>query len=177
MVRAIFWRYLRAAPVTGAAALLCACLAVLLPTVLRAAVSGIVTGCEFTPYLPFVLVSALTLRASLASAVALTSAAVMGGMFGGFRAYELPCFASASAIFLGASAVIIAIAIVGRHVLFALLKPDRDGGGLVFSLEKGEVWASWYGNDVPVCLGTQRKVAELMEDFLAQGQAKRVTRE
>jgi hypothetical protein len=158
-------------PVTGWPALICAILAVLLPTTVRAGLSGVVTGCEFTPYLPFVLISAIVLRGWLASAVALTSAAIMGGVFGGFRTYELPCFASASAMFLAASAVMIAVAVLGRHVLFALLKPGRDAGGLVFSLERGEVWASWYGNDVPVRLGTQRKVAEMMEDFLAQGKA------
>jgi hypothetical protein len=164
-------------PVTGWPALACAILAVLVPTTVRAAASGVVTGCEFTPYLPFVLISAIVLRAWLASAVPLASAAIMGGMFGGFRAYELPCFASASAMFLGASAVMISVAILGRHVLFALLKPGRDAGGLVFSLEKGEVWASWYGNDVPVRLGNQRKVAEMMEDFLAQGKQTHLNRE
>lgn len=177
MVRGVFWRCLRAMPVTGWPALACAILAVLVPTTVRAAASGVVTGCEFTPYLPFVLISAIVLRAWLASAVPLASAAIMGGMFGGFRAYELPCFASASAMFLGASAVMISVAILGRHVLFALLKPGRDAGGLVFSLEKGEVWASWYGNDVPVRLGNQRKVAEMMEDFLAQGKQTHLNRE
>lgn len=178
MVRAIFWRYLRAAPITGAPVLLCACIAVFLPTLLRAAVSGVVTGCEFTPYLPFVLASAILLRGGLAAAIALMSAAIMGGLFGGLRAYELPCFASAAAIFLASSAVMIGIAMIGRRVLTALLRPDRDTGGLVFSLEKGEVWASWYGHDVPVCLGSQRKVAEMMEDFLAQVQVgKRLNRE
>jgi hypothetical protein len=64
----------------------------------------------------------------------------------------------------------ISIGAVARLVLDALQKPHRDSGGLVFSLEKGEVWASWYGQDVPVRLGSQRKVAEMMEDFLAQEQ-------
>ena len=36
------------------------------------------------------------------------------------------------------------------------------------SLEQGEVWASWYGQAAPVNLGSQRKVSEMMEDFLAQ---------
>ena len=43
-----------------------------------------------------------------------------------------------------------------------------SAGGIVFSLEKGEVWASWYGHGAPVHLGSQRKVSEMMEDFLAQ---------
>jgi hypothetical protein len=43
-------------------ALLCGIFAVALPTAIRAAIDGVVTGCEFTPYLPFVLFSAILLR-------------------------------------------------------------------------------------------------------------------
>lgn len=168
MIQAAFWRYLRAVPIGGWPSFLCALAAVALPTFLRVVVNGVVTGCEFTPYLPFVLISALILRGWLAGTVALTSVAIMGGLFDGFRIHALPCFASSAAMFLAASAVMIVIAVGGRKLLSALLKPARDSGGLIFSLEKGEVWASWYGDDVPVRLGTQRKVAEMMEDFLAQ---------
>jgi hypothetical protein len=45
---------------------------------------------------------------------------------------------------------------------------DETLGGIVFSLEKGQVWASWYGRGAPVLLGSQRKVSEMMQDFLAQ---------
>jgi hypothetical protein len=45
---------------------------------------------------------------------------------------------------------------------------DESAGGIVFSLEKGEVWASWYGQGAPVLLGSQRKVSEMMSDYLAQ---------
>ena len=45
---------------------------------------------------------------------------------------------------------------------------DESLGGIVFSLERGEVWASWYGNAPPVLLGSQRKVSEMMQDFLKQ---------
>ena len=168
MIRGAFWRYFRVVPIGGWPALLCASAAVALPTALRATVHGVVTGCEFTPYLPFVLISALLLRGWLSGAVAVTSVAIMGGLFNGFQNYALPCFASSAAMFLAASALMIAIAVGGRKLLTALLKPNRDAGGLIFSLEKGEVWASWHGDDVPVRLGTQRKVAEMMEDFLAQ---------
>ena len=41
-------------------------------------------------------------------------------------------------------------------------------GGIVFSLEKGQAWASWYGQESHVQLGPQGEVAEMMEDFLAQ---------
>ena len=177
MARARSWRWLRTLPVTGWRALLCASLAIALPTVVRAVMSGAVTGCEFTPYLPFVFLSAILLRWWLAGAVALTSTAVMAGFFAGSPAFELPCFASAAGIFIASSAMMIGIAVLTRSVIARLQKPDDDAGGLVFSLEKGEVWASWYGHEAPVRLGAQRKVAEMMEDFLAQVQlGKRLNR-
>ena len=177
MVRAKFSRWLRALPIAGWPAIFCAFAVVALPTVIRAAVSGVVTGCEFTPYLPFVLVSALLLRWWLAGGVALSAVAIMGGIFEGWKSLHLPCFFSAAAMFLTASAAMITIAVFARRLLISLLKPDT-AGGLIFSLEKGEVWASWYGHEVPVRLGTQRKVAEMMEDFLAQVKVgKRLNRE
>jgi len=165
-------------PVSGWQALLVAAVAVVVPTAVRAAMSGTVTGCEFTPYLPFVLLGAILLRWWLAGAVALTSVAIMGGFFQGSTTFELPCFISAVSVFLAASAAMIGVGIIVRLVLDALQKPSRDSGGLVFSLEKGEVWASWYGQDLPVRLGSQRKVAEMMEDFLAQERvAKRLNKD
>lgn len=170
MARARFWQWLRMLPMGGWQSLLCAFLAVALPTAVRAAVSGVVTGCEFTPYVPAVFLSAILLRWWLAGAVALTSTAIMGGIFEGSRGIELPCFASAAGIFIASSALMIGIAVVTRSVIARLQKPNDDAGGLVFSLEKGEVWASWYGHDAPIRLGAQRKVTEMMEDFLAQVQ-------
>ena len=178
MARDNLWRWLRALPLGGWPALVCAFVAVALPTGVRAAVSGVVTGCEFTPYLPFVLVSAIMLRWWMAAIVALASTAIMGGLLEGLQGLHLPCFASSAGMFLASSALIIAVAVVGRRVLLGLLKRHGDSGGLIFSLEKGDVWASWYGHDAPVRLGSQRKVAEMMEDFLAQVQlGKRLNRE
>ena len=71
------------APLTGWLALLGAIAAVALPTVVRVAVNGVVTGCEFTPYLPFVLISAILLGWKHAIAVALASVVVLGGLFFG----------------------------------------------------------------------------------------------
>ena len=60
---------------------------------------------------------------------------------------------------------------VGLRYLVAVMEKrgvDETLGGIVFSLEKGQVWASWYGQGPPVLLGSQRKVGEMMKDFLAQ---------
>lgn len=143
--------------------------ALAIPTIIRAAVDGVVTGCEFTPYLPFVFICAFLMRWWQASAVALTSVAILGGLFGGSRAFMLPCFTSAAGIFLGASAMMIGIAVLVRSYLAqGNRQPDHLASGVVFSLDRGEVWASWNGHDAPVRLGSRRKVSEMMEDFLAQ---------
>jgi hypothetical protein len=170
MYRAALDRWLREPIVTGRRALLCCVFAVAFPTLIRATVSGVINGCEFTPYLPFVLVCAVLLRWWQAGAVALAAIAIMGGFFDGTRSFNLPCFASAAAMFLASSAVMILIAMLARRVILSLQErgADESSGGIVFSLEKGQVWASWYGQGPPVLLGSQRKVSEMMKDFLAQ---------
>ncbi|MBV1687765.1 hypothetical protein KRR38_08770 [Novosphingobium sp. G106] len=40
--------------------------------------------------------------------------------------------------------------------------------GIVFSLDGGQAWASWYGVDAPVRLGPPDEVVEMMKDFIAQ---------
>ena len=83
-------------------------------------------------------------------------------------------------MFLGASAIILAVATMIRRVMeeFHNRSIDEIAGGIVFSLEKGQVWASWYGSGPPMRLGSRRKVEAMMEDFLAQGElAKRLSGE
>ena len=152
-------------------ALLCGIGAVALPTIIRVAVNGAVTGCEFTPYLPFVLLSAILLGWWQAGAVALASAAVFSGLFivPPSHFLEQSCAISAVGIFLAASAMFIGIVIVVRRAIAVILShPDEASGGVIFSLEEGQVWASWYGQGPPVCLGSQKRVGKMMEDFLAQ---------
>ena len=43
-----------------------------------------------------------------------------------------------------------------------------NGRGVVFSLDGGEAWASWYGVDAPVRLGPRDQVVHMMEDFIKQ---------
>jgi len=170
MVRATLVRLFSAPPLGDWKALLVGILLVAIPTFIRLASEGTVTGCEFTPYLPFVLVSAILLRWWQAGAVALASVAIMGGLFVGppGPAFDAACFASAAMIFLASSAAMIGVALLVRRTITALQKRGRDSsGGVIFSLEKGEVWASWHGQDLPVRLGSQKRVSEMMKDFLA----------
>jgi len=172
MIRAGLIRWLQGPPVTGQSALLYGVVAVTVPTIIRLAIDPYVTGCEFTPYLPFVLLSAILLRWWQACAVALASVAVHGVFFEGRPSEFLfsACFLSSAGIFLASSAAIIGIVMLVRAVFAAIQSrgADESNGGIVFSLERGEVWASWYDQGPPVHLGSQTKVSMMMEDFLAQ---------
>ena len=163
-------RWLRSPPLSGWAALAGMIAAVAIPTAVRGAINGDITGCEFTPYLPFVLGAAILLRWWQAAIVALSSVAIMGGLFQGLLLHPASCFTPAAAIFLGSSAVMIGLSIMLRRMAAAMQDRGRDesAGGIVFSLDNGEIWASWYGQGAPVRLGSQRKVSEMMKDFLAQ---------
>lgn len=164
-------RWLRAPLVRGRWALLCGVAAVAIPTVVRVWAQGSVTGCEFTPYLPFVLLSAILLRWWHAGAVALASVAVFSGLFVGppNEFFEQSCAISAVGIFLAASAMIIGVAVVVRRSIAGILgHPDETSGGVIFSLEEGQVWASWHGQGPPLCLGSRTRVGKMMKDFLAQ---------
>jgi hypothetical protein len=169
MFRAALTRCLQAPPVTGWLAFAFALVALWIPTIIRLSVSGVVTGCEFTPYLPFVLFCAILLRWWQASGVALAAVAILGGLFAGSPHHNPACFTPAAAIFLASSAVIIGVAVLIRSVVAGLQRrgADESSGGIIFSLEKGQVWASWYGQGAPMLLGSQRKVSAMMEDFLA----------
>ena len=48
------------------------------------------------------------------------------------------------------------------------VKPEGFAAPVVFSLEQGDAWASWYGSHSWVRLGPDEEVAEMMRDFLAQ---------
>ena len=180
MFRAGLHRWVRSAPITGWPALVCGIAAVGLPTIVRAAVDGAVTGCEFTPYLPFVLITALALGWWQAGAVALASAAILGGLFfGPMNGHSSSsCFISGAAIFLASSAAMIGIVLLVRGVIAAIQHRGEHEGGVVFSLQGGQVWASWYDEGPPVRLGTEGNVSAMMQDFLAQVElGKRLTGE
>ena len=146
-------------------------LAVLVPTFVRAGVGGVVMGCESIVYVPSVLLAAIFLGARHAAIVAAVSAFVSDWMFMGHEhsLFET-CDLFGVGIFILASALIIASVELPRQVPKKVFcsAPDKDPVGIVFSLEKGQAWVSWYGERSPVRLGPQGEVAEMMKDFLAQ---------
>ena len=158
----------------------CGMFALVVPTVVRAAVNDVVTGCEFTPYLPFVFLCAVMLRRRQAGAVALASAATLGGLFVGTPRHMLavPCFLPSAGIFSRrAPAGMIASVVPARKVSSRTWqRPDETSAKNSFlAWRKAKVWASWDGHGQPVRSGNRHTVANMMDDFLKQEQlAKRL---
>ena len=162
-----------APPIAGVRALPWAIAAVAIPTLIRASLDDIVVGVAMIPYLPFVLASAIFLALPHAAFVVVVAAAVADAIFLGpsNRFLEGPTDVAAIGFFLLASAMILALVYEIRKIMAA--KPPvgqapEAASGIIFSLEGGQAWASWYGSGPAIRLGPQEEVAEMMEDFLAQ---------
>lgn len=159
--------------ITGRWALFWAVAAVVTPTFVRYSVQGVVSGCETITYVPFVLLSAVFLGWRIAVPVALASAYFADALFMGHDhlLLEGPCDIYGMTAFLAGSGLIIASVEVIRRELLNMPGFEAAGerpGGIVFSVEDGQAFASWYGRRSAVRLGSQEEVAEMMEDFLAQ---------
>ena len=147
--------------------------AVAVPTLIRELLDDLVTGTEYAPYFPSVLLAAIFLGWGYAALVALISTIVVDALFIGPPPLLLegPSDLFGVAVFVTGSALIIGFVHAIRSVIAshpAAVRAEETPGGIVFSLEDGQAWASWYGQDSPVRLGPQEEVEEMMEDFLAQ---------
>ena len=162
---------LLAAPFSGKMALLFCIAAVALPTLIRAAVHGVVTSGVFLTYVPFVLLAALLVNARLAAGVALASATVADYFFlqpyFSFGAGPNDLFSVG--FFLITSALIMVIVQAVRSFIGDCLDPGASEEiRIIFSEKKGEAWAHWHAQRPPVKLGPHKEVAEMMEDYIAQ---------
>lgn len=166
-------RLLLAPPARGTKALLYGAVLVAMPTFLRLLLGLLTDRIPLIPYVPFVIVAAIILDWRYAIAVALGSWIVADLLFvepdyhPSFSTYELIAFS----IFFASAALIIIFAKAVRVVVENSLRPSRPDGiaaPVVFSLERGQAWASWYGSHSWVRLGPEQEVAEMMQDFLAQ---------
>ena len=158
--------------ITGRRAHFWSLVAVGLPTLIRAAVQGPVTGIPLSPYVPFVLLSAIALSWKHATAVAVISSLVGSVMFiePRFVLFAGPTDWFAIAVFLVTAAMIIKFvhAVKGLVVEAPGSPAAKHRDGIVFSSESGDAWASWQGHRCTVRLGTKDEVAVMMQDYLAQ---------
>jgi len=170
--RAELLRRLMMPSVNGTRAIGLVILCVAIPTLIRAAVDSFVTGCEFSVYLPFVLVAAIFMEWRYAAIVALASVGLADYLFMTHTSFFAgPCDLYVVGVFLTISTLIISL-VHGIRTRFAgVISTDRSefaSGQVVFSLENNQAWAGWHGRKTMVQLGTKDDVAEMMEDFLAQ---------
>ena len=166
-------RWLANPPITDALAFSFVFGAVAIPTVIRCLVNETVYGVAFSPYLPFVLLSAIMMGWRHGAAVALLSAAVADMLFIEPRFVPIagPTDMFGIAVFLTTSALIIFLVQAARFFVRACPGPvpcEVEETGIIFSLERGQAWASWHGAGVKQRLGPEVEVAEMMQDFLAQ---------
>lgn len=172
MSRAELMKRLMVPSVTGTRAFGLVILCVAIPTLIRAAVDGFVTGCEFSVYQPFVLVAAIFMQWRYAAIVALASVGLADYLFMTHASFfSGPCDTYVVGVFLTVSALIIGLVQFVRARFAGIISTDRSefaSGQVVFSLENNQAWAGWHGRKTMVQLGTKDDVAEMMEDFLAQ---------
>ena len=177
-------RLLLAPPVQGWRALIYGLCLIAIPTILRIMLSELIQGrLAFFVYIPFVIAAGAFLAWRHAAIVALASGIIALLFFVepyywiGINAYEVIGFA----IFAVSSVMIIALVEAVRTIVENSLRPARPEGlptPIVFSLEGGQAWVSWYGSHSWVRLGPEEEVAEMMEDFLAQRElAERLNRQ
>jgi hypothetical protein len=161
-----------APPVTGIRAVIYSLGAVALPTIIRASVQGPVSDAALLAYVPFILLAALAVEWQYAAAVALASALLGTYLFIEPRFVFMagPTDTFSVILFLIGSALIIKLVHDLKGVLVDVpgSPAARHRGGIVFSAEAGDAWASWQGHSCSVRLGSQEEVAEMMQDFLAQ---------
>ena len=166
-------KWLRYFPLKGRQAFSCALIAIVMPALIRLAVPGGLAGSTYIPYVPFLILAAITLDWKLAAVVAVASVALGDLIVFGPAKEHLSGTNEGIAIllFFLSSALIIGLAKLTRSAVeqaFRISDVKVAKSGIIFSRERGEAWASWQGADLPMRLGPHEEVAEMMEDFLAQ---------
>lgn len=168
-------KLLLAPPAIGIRALLYGIVLILVPTAIRQILDSFLAGhLSFLIYVPFVIMAAILLRWTYAAAVALASWAVANVLFLEPRyQFTLDRVEEVSfVIFALSGALLIALVEAVRRIVENSLRPARLDTSfttpVVFSSERGQAWASWYGSHSWVRLGPEDEVAECMQDFLAQ---------
>jgi hypothetical protein len=163
---------LLAPPLSGRQAILVGIVALAVPTWILSLDHALPAGACCTTYFPFVMFSAVMMGPSYASAVAVGSASLADALYMGprFKIFDSPMDRFGDVTALVSFALVIGLAYLVRLAALRLLRLRDDvesSSGIIFSLERGQAWASWPGS-AAVRLGPQSEVAEMMEDFLAQ---------
>jgi hypothetical protein len=165
--------WLFAPPLHGAWAVLVSVVAIALPTIIRLGMSPQIDDQACTIFCPFVLATSILCGWRFALGVAVGSAITCNTILMGapytfhFQRSEIEGLGT----FLGYSGFVILLVRLFRATAARSLRQAgavERASGIVFSLDDGQAWASWYGVDAPVRLGSRDEVAHMMKDFIAQ---------
>lgn len=165
--------WLFAPPVSGVWAWAIAAASIAVPSILRISIPPHLMDQGCTTFIPFVLATSILCGWRYASLVAVGSVISCHTIMAG-TPFDLNFSDSqieGYGIFLAASALMIAVVRLFRAAAARSLRQagaKGNGKGVVFSLDRGEAWASWYGVDAPVRLGPRDQVVHMMEDFIKQ---------
>ena len=169
-------------PVGGALALILSVAALAVPTAILSLDHSLPAGACCTTFFPFVLLTAVLAGPIYASVVGVGSVGLADALFMGprYQLFESPMDGFGDASSLVSFALIIGCVVLYRKVIAQHARPKVSAElacGIIFSLEKGVALASWPGAGVPMRLGPEEEVAEMMRDFLAQRElAERLTK-
>jgi len=126
------------------------------------------------PFFVFVLLTAILLG-SLAAVVAAIASMVVSILLFSQQAHPMQMGEGSellSAILFALYCVLIICSVEYVRRAFArfsrIATTKETSSGVIFSLEKGQAWASWPGSPSPVRLGPEHEVTAMMEDFIAQ---------
>jgi len=161
-----------APPVSGVWAVMVGILGLVVPTVILSLNHALPAGACCTTYFPFVMLCAILVPPLCSSAVALGAIGLADALFMGprYQLFESPMDDFAAISSFATFALIIGLIYwvrkLGRERLRLAHSVEMESG-VIFSLERGQAWASWPGA-ARVRLGPQDEVAEMMEDYLAQ---------
>jgi hypothetical protein len=149
-------------------------MAVALPTVIRLGMSAHMDTRACTIFCPFVLATSILCGWRYAIAMAAGSAIARNTIIGATYTFHFATSdIAALSTFLGFSAFAILVVQLFRITAARSLRQagaEARASGIVFSLDSGQAWASWYGIDAPVRLGPEDEVVQMMEDFIAQAE-------
>jgi hypothetical protein len=165
--------WLFAPPLRGAPAWAVTAASIAIPSILRLTIPPHLMDQGCTTFFPFVLATSILCGWRFASLVAIGSMIACHMIMAGtpFDFNISGAQAEGYGIFLASSAFMIAVIRLFRAVAARSLRQAGakcNGKGVVFSLDDGEAWASWYGVDAPVHLGPRDQVVHMMEDFIKQ---------
>jgi hypothetical protein len=172
--------WLFAPPFHGMQAVTLTIAGIAIPTLIRLAMVAGIDDSTCTIFCPFVLIVSILCGWRYAAVTAIGSAISCNTILMGwpYRFHFTQAELEGLGTFLFYSFLLIGTIWLFRTTAARSLRQAgarANGSGVVFSLDNGQTWASWYGVDAPVRLGPPEEVIPMMEDFIAQAKvAKRL---